>query len=83
MAVLTSEQLQELRAACARELLVRYDKPTINAVMQAIEDVFESPTLRAAISNAIDTASAPIVFTPAEKRVLVKHWLVSRFRRGN
>lgn len=83
MAVLNSLQLQELRAGCAQDMAVRYDKPTINAVMQAIEDTFGSLAVRNAISNAIDTASAPLVFTGPEKRFLVKHWLSSRFRRGN
>lgn len=72
MAILTADQLQEFRAACALEMDVRYNKSTINAVMQAIEDLFET--------NAF---SAPIVFTAAEKRALVKFWLYSRFRRGN
>lgn len=83
MAILTPDQLQELRSSCAEDIQVRYDKALINGVMQVIEDTFDSLAVRSALSNAIDTASTPLVFTATEKRMLVKSWLRSRFRRGN
>ena len=84
MAVLTSPQITELRKQAAADVpTVRWDKATINAAFQAIEDVFESGALQTAISNAINTATAPFVFTAPEKRMLVKFWLHSRFERGN
>jgi hypothetical protein len=84
MALLTSDQLAALRRQCARgEIPVNYTKAQINAALQAIEDTFESAALQNAISNAINTATSPLVLTAAQKRVLVKHWLASRFERGN
>lgn len=83
MAVLNSVDLQDLRANCAKEIAVRYEKAVINAVLQAVEDVFEGAAVRNALSNAIDTASQPLVFTNAEKRSIIKFWLASRFGRGN
>lgn len=76
MAVLTSEQLATLRQ---RIPAGNWAKPTINAAFQAIEDFFENN--RATISTAIDTATAPHVFTAAQKRRLVALWLLQKFAR--
>lgn len=83
MAILTSEQLTELRNDCERDQPVRYVKAQANAAFQAIENVFISAAMQNALSNAIDTATAPLVLTPAEKRIFVKHWLRQRAQRGN
>ena len=58
-------------------------KQVLRAAIQAIEGVFESPSMQTALSNAINTATSPVTMTAAQKRKLVKHWLKSRFERGN
>lgn len=80
MAIMTPDELADLRRNCARErATVDYTKPQINAALQAIEDWWEAN--RAALGAAIE-AAAPGVFSPAEKRRLAKHWLAHKFARG-
>jgi hypothetical protein len=79
MAILTPTQLAALRQECARAAqVVTWDRPTVNAALQAIEDWFEAN--RAALGAAIE-AAAPGAFTNAQKRALVKFWLFSKFGR--
>ena len=81
MAVLNSTQLAELRRAMASDqATVNYNKVQINAALQAVEDWFEAN--RAAINAAINTATAPLVFTGSQKSALVKYWLRQKFERG-
>lgn len=80
MPILTAEQLAYLRREMARsQSVVDYNKPVINAALQAIEDWFESR--RAQISNAIDTATSPVVLTAAQKRLLVIAFLMQKAGR--
>jgi hypothetical protein len=80
MAVLTSGELAELRQlASTIKVPVTWDKATVNAALQAIEDWFEAN--RASLGSAIETA-APGVFTNTEKKGLVKYWLRQKFNRG-
>lgn len=77
--ILTQEELTQIRQECATKVAVNYTKPQINAAAQAVEDWFEAN--RSAISTAINTATAPLVFTAAQKKVIVVHWLISKFNR--
>ena len=80
MAILTDTEKAELRQELARgAATVDYDKPTVNAALQAIEDWFEAN--RAAIASAINTATTPFVFTGGQKKRLVAFWLRQKFRR--
>lgn len=81
MAVLSSDQLTELRQKVASEVAtVSWDKSQINAATQAIEDWFESN--RASLGAAINAATNPFVFTNPQKLLLVKAWLRQKFERG-
>lgn len=82
MAILTSEELQEIRHGCDRDkqIPVDYTKAVINAAIQAIEDWFE--TSRTSISQAINTATSPITLTAAQKKEIGKHWLRRKAQRG-
>ncbi len=83
MAVLTADQLSQLRILCASELVdVTWAKAVINAALQAIEDDFEGH--RSALSTSINTATAPFsfTFTANQKKALVKFWLLQKFNRG-
>jgi len=86
MAVLLATQLAEIRQKVAADIQagdnpVRWDKPQINAAIQAVEDRFEE--IRASISTAINTASSPlgITFNGPEKIATVKHWLLQKHGR--
>jgi len=81
MATLTAPQLAELRRGIAPDVAaVNFNKPQVNAALQAVEDWFET-TARTEIGAAIETA-APGVFTNAQKRVIAKYWLRQKFDRG-
>lgn len=79
MAILTSAEKAAIRQEYIKTLAtVNITKIPINAALQAIEDWFEAN--RASLGAAIETA-APGVFTAAQKKNLVKFWLLSKFSR--
>ena len=81
MAVLSPEEATKIRQECARAFpTVNYTKPQINLAMQAVEDWFEAN--RAALNAAINTATAPFIFTVPQKLEIVKRWLAGKFERG-
>lgn len=82
MATLTADQLTDLRQACAngQAIPVNYTKPQINAALQAIEDWMEAN--KASLSQAINTATDPFVFTAAQKKELGRYWFKQKFERG-
>ena len=82
MAVLTSDQLAELRRSIQREwsTAIDFNKATANATLQAIEDWYEGQ--RTVVSGLINTASAPKSFTAAEKKLIAKHFLKWKFDQG-
>ena len=79
MATLTPAQLAELRRGAVRELRSRgravdYDKPTINASFQSIEDWI--------VANFAELiAATPGPFSSAEKRWLIAYYLHQRAER--
>jgi len=89
MAILTARQLDEVRQALVRELTadgvtgINFTKPQVNAAIQAVEDVLTGAALQTALSNAMNTATSPLVLTAAQKKLLVRWVLRSRFDRGN
>ncbi len=76
MAILTTEQLTKLRQAISRDHTARWTKGQANLAFQAIENWFE--VNKAGGSTAINNATAPFVFTGAEKKVLFAHWLLTK-----
>ncbi len=83
MAILTADELAALRRRMAASAgAVDWDKGTVNAALQAVEDKFE--LIRSDISATIDTAAAPFVFTVQQKEKLVGATLQRKFvREGN
>lgn len=67
MAVLTPKQLAKIRGKLARGRTSTWDKPQVNAAIQAIEDRLQGS--KAILNNDIETA-APGVFTGAQKRII-------------
>lgn len=80
MAILTSIELAEVRQNITiNTAIIDYTKSVANAAVQAIEDFMEAN--RAAIGTAINTATAPYVFTPAMKKKLFAYWCRQKFSR--
>ncbi len=81
MAILTIEQLTELRQGVERENdIATWSKADLNAAVQAIEDKWG--TIQAELSTAIDVATAALVFSNPMKKKIGKYWLRQRFDRG-
>jgi len=82
MAALTAAQLAELRRNIQAEWTTPIDfgKPTANAALQAIEDWYEGQ--RTVVNGLVNTATAPKVFTGAEKKLIAKHFLAWKFKQG-
>lgn len=83
MAVLTSEQLTEIRQRLATKATeqgfpVDYTKPIINVAAQAVEDWFEAN--RPSLSAAINAATNPLVLTASQKKFLVAYWFYQKIK---
>jgi hypothetical protein len=79
MATLNASELQSIRNECAETLTVNYTKALVNAAAQAVETFLTSNA--AAISAAIDAATAPFVFTNAQKKKIVAEVVRLKFER--
>lgn len=80
MAIINNAELASLRRSCERSLpQVNYTKAQINLALQAIENWFE--TSRPSLIAAINSSTAPFVFTGQQKVQLVKFWLEHKFNR--
>ena len=79
MVILNPVELAEVRRGVSKDEFPDWNKATINAALQAIEDLIESS--RAAISNTINAATSPYVFSAGMKKKLVAHYFAQKFRR--
>lgn len=82
MAILTSAQLAEDRQDAVRRLPppIEFDKPTINAALQAIEDLFEITGL-GNMRGAVNSAMAPFIPTDEQRDAIIDAWLKQKGRR--
>ena len=80
MAVLTADQKDEVRVwlAADNRCQLTYTKGQMDAALQAVEDWLEAN--RAALSTAIDVATAPLVLTAAQKKKLAAIYFVLKAR---
>lgn len=85
MAVLSPQQLDEIRQAYAKPLEfaggVSHRRQVLNAAIQAIEDTLTGVAVQTAISNAIDAAISPATMTNGQKRALIKQAIIALGRR--
>ena len=79
MAVLTATELQQIRNGCATTQTVNYTKTQINLAAQACEDFLANNA--AAVSTAINTATAPFVFTAAQKKAIFAYVVLMKYMR--
>ena len=77
MATLDAKTLADASRACEKLGTVDYSKPQIYAALQAVENTLTSLSAKTAISNAINTATAPKVLTAAQKREIVKSVIIT------
>lgn len=80
LAVIPALDLATLRNRLAEDadrdgFPINYTKPVANSAFQAVENWFTQPAVQAAVSNAINLATAPLVLTPAQKKAVVRRWL--------
>jgi len=84
MAVLTTQELRRVRNHLEKKqngAAITWSKSAINAASQAVEDLLDAPSTKAAISGAIDTALTPygVTLTNAQKKWLVAKVFESKF----
>lgn len=80
MAVLTTAELQGIRNGTATSgVAINYTKAQINAAAQAVEDFLANNA--AAISTAINTATAPLVMSAAQKKAIVSWVVLMKYMR--
>ena len=82
---LTAEQLAAIRQKISRLLTeegepVDYVKSEVNLAIQSIEDWWELPATKSAISDAIDAATT-FSFSNAQKKNIGKYWLDNKAER--
>lgn len=85
MAAITAQNLEFIRRYCLANSATQnpnWTKPQINAAANAIDAWFDLAATRTAISNAIDVATSPKVFTAAEKKLIMRAWLTEKFGVG-
>ena len=78
MAILTVQELRQIRNKMEKAGNSGYTKPEINDAIQAIEDWYEAN--RSEISTAIDAAT-PFSFTNPQKKLLGAYWLGQKMGR--
>lgn len=83
MATITSSELTSLRQETSKDpsMSLNYLKSEINAALQALEDWYDDPATKTEVSNRINTATSPHVFTNNQKKKIAKYWLRNKFGR--
>ena len=86
MAILTGKQLTQLRQLCAKQFageteLIDYLKVNLNGAMQELEDWIELTATRQAISNRINTGSAPHSFNARQKEIIFVFFIFQKAKR--
>lgn len=84
MAVLNREDFDELVNNLSNKLqekleAIDFHRGHLEAAYQAVEDLIENS--RTAISNAIDTATTPYVFSNQNKKRIVAYYFLRKFAK--
>lgn len=83
MAVLNNDQLADARRKAEPDLsalgTITHQKTAINAAFQAAENWWEDN--KASLNTAVNQATAPITFTNAQKKILLRVWMWFKFFR--
>jgi len=79
MAAISTKEKSKIRQKMSSIGTVDYNRPTINAAMQAVEDWFDGE--RATISAQIDIATSPKVLSNQQKKKLVGFWMLKKYVR--
>lgn len=90
MATVTASEMQGVRNALERVTPVTYSRQQCNAAIQAVENAMVTDlipvgavgqTVAQYLSGVINTATAPVVLSALQKRVLFAHWARLKFER--
>lgn len=80
MAVLTNQQLADMRKRYRQKFgqsgEIDFDKATVNAAFQVIEDWYTND--KASVKADIDTATSPYTFTNAQAKHIFYAWLLNQ-----
>lgn len=83
MAVLTPDELARVRRGLRTEweddMPVDFEKLQVNQAVQTLEDWYEGE--KSTVSQLIDTASSPYVFTGRAKKLLGQTFLIDKWDR--
>ena len=82
MAAIGAVDLQAVRKSVSEAAPCGWTKGEINLAVGAIDAWFDLAATRAAISAQIDAATAPKVFTIAEKKLMLLAWIRVKFGAG-
>lgn len=83
MAVLDPTQLAKVRQRLAKDTTSQsWTKAEANAALQAIEDWWHKPAVQSSLNTDV-VASSSFVWDTPQKKAALKHWLKSKFDRGD
>lgn len=79
MAILSTNELAQIRNGCELTQIINYTKTQINAAAQVCEDFLANNA--ATVSTAINNATTPFVFTAAQKKAIFAYVVFMKFMR--
>lgn len=77
MAVLTPEELAEIRRRIEADIPNLGTKPILNQLAQALDNWFDGE--KAGLSNGFDQITDPVVLSNSTKKKIFAYWLLYRF----
>jgi len=79
MATVSNEDKAKIAQGMEREGIVDYDKITIGAAIQVLEDWFDGDKL--VVSGLIDAAISPDNLTNSQKKKIAGYWMIRKAKR--
>lgn len=84
MATLSNDDLAEIRRKIEAKFnlgasTINYDKGTVNAAIQVLEDWYQDQ--KAVVSASVNSATSPFVFSNAAKKALGAYYFEYRFKQ--
>ena len=86
MGIFTTAESVAISHQCERDIKdlgksdIPYTRPMIQGAVQAVRNILDSNAFRTTVSDAIDTATSPLVMTNAEKKRLFGRVIERMFR---
>jgi hypothetical protein len=77
--MIDNKRLAQIRRQCAKRTVVNYDKPQINNILNALEDMANNADLIGQISQVMDAAAPSITLSRAQKVTIAQMFLLNKF----